>query len=442
MQESEYSLFPQTGSEMKSFCQFAFAFLLLCSSLFGNGSWYFQDSGVTNDLFGVYFLDTLQGWVCGDSGVILHTIDGGDNWELQPTPTTRELKDIFFIDPNNGWSVGDSGVIIHTSNGGINWETQESPVTDTLQAVIFDSLLTGWGCGNHGTMIYTSDGGQHWSGQSGGYGNFYAISFVYPHEGWVVFGGDEDICSTTDGGRVWWYGPPISPYKIRDLTATGLILYQEQPRIWLVGLNGFAAWGYYYDPYSSFWALEIAFTPDTLDLFGISPNSDFSKIWAVGENGWIIFSSDTGQNYENDTTVTNACLYDVTFPYLEIGWAVGAQGTILHHSLRAPGISYGEIKKPSKLLMTVVPSISGGSFRLKYGLPVSAKVCLQIFDAKGQMVKTLVNDFKEKGEYGVLWNGRDKQNNIVSSGIYLCKLQTGNQCLTKKVLFCKERRKK
>jgi hypothetical protein len=31
----------------------------------------------------VFFIDTQEGWVVGDAGVILHTLNGGKTWEQQ-----------------------------------------------------------------------------------------------------------------------------------------------------------------------------------------------------------------------------------------------------------------------------------------------------------------------------------------------------------------------
>ncbi|MCK4694804.1 MAG: T9SS type A sorting domain-containing protein, partial [Candidatus Cloacimonetes bacterium] len=47
---------------------------------------------------------------------------------------------------------------------------------------------------------------------------------------------------------------------------------------------------------------------------------------------------------------------------------------------------------------------------------------LSIYNIKGQLVKTLVNEFKPSGEYSVIWDGRDSDDKRVSSGIYFYKL--------------------
>jgi len=47
---------------------------------------------------------------------------------------------------------------------------------------------------------------------------------------------------------------------------------------------------------------------------------------------------------------------------------------------------------------------------------------LEIYNLKGQLVKTLFHGFLEKGEQSFIWNGFDNDNKTLSSGIYLTKI--------------------
>ena len=60
---------------------------------------------------------------------------------------------------------------------------------------------------------------------------------------------------------------------------------------------------------------------------------------------------------------------------------------------------------------------------------------LDIFNIKGQKVKTLVNENLDKGQHSTFWNGKDDNNKQVSSGIYFYKLNTGNFSSTKKMIL-------
>ena len=52
------------------------------------------------------------------TGLILHTTDGGDTWDAQESGTSDSLASIHFVDSNVGWAVGLYGTILHTTTGG------------------------------------------------------------------------------------------------------------------------------------------------------------------------------------------------------------------------------------------------------------------------------------------------------------------------------------
>src|ERR1044071_4935534 len=94
-----------------------------------------SDVRLTEDasLRSVFFIDPQEGWIVGDEGVILHTIDGGKRWERQPTGTRASLRSVQFLTPFIGWAVGREelpygqgsvGVILFTSDGGLEWKKQ------------------------------------------------------------------------------------------------------------------------------------------------------------------------------------------------------------------------------------------------------------------------------------------------------------------------------
>ena len=59
---------------------------------------------------------------------------------------------------------------------------------------------------------------------------------------------------------------------------------------------------------------------------------------------------------------------------------------------------------------------------INYTLPVSADIELKIFDILGRHVKTLVNRKEHPGSYSIKWNGKDKFENQVASGVYFYRL--------------------
>jgi len=73
-----------------------------------------------------------------------------------------------------------------------------------------------------------------------------------------------------------------------------------------------------------------------------------------------------------------------------------------------------------------------------YSIPVEVKVELSIYNIKGQKVKTLVNETQLSGEHIVVWNGTNKHNKRVASGVYFYKLEINDsKLLINKMLLLK-----
>ena len=75
--------------------------------------------------------------------------------------------------------------------------------------------------------------------------------------------------------------------------------------------------------------------------------------------------------------------------------------------------------------------------KIAFNLPKSSRIKLEIYNIKGQKVKTLVNEVLPAGEHSAIWNGRDSNDKRVSSGIYFYKLEAGDYQEVRKMLLLK-----
>ena len=75
--------------------------------------------------------------------------------------------------------------------------------------------------------------------------------------------------------------------------------------------------------------------------------------------------------------------------------------------------------------------------RIAYTIPSRQHVELTIIDVLGRTVNTLIFKEQEPGAYQVSWDGKDQAGNMVSSGVYFCRLQAGEFVGMKKLLFLK-----
>jgi hypothetical protein len=74
---------------------------------------------------------------------------------------------------------------------------------------------------------------------------------------------------------------------------------------------------------------------------------------------------------------------------------------------------------------------------ISFNLAKDTDVTLQVYNIKGQLVNTLINETYTAGEHSVVWNGKDKRGSTVSSGVYLYKLKTTDHTDVKRMMLIK-----
>jgi DNA-binding beta-propeller fold protein YncE len=72
---------------------------------------------------------------------------------------------------------------------------------------------------------------------------------------------------------------------------------------------------------------------------------------------------------------------------------------------------------------------------IRYAITERARVRLAVYDVTGRLVRTLVDKDLAPDLYSVAWNGTDRANRRVASGIYFCRIEAGSFAATAKVLL-------
>jgi len=84
------------------------------------------------------------------------------------------------------------------------------------------------------------------------------------------------------------------------------------------------------------------------------------------------------------------------------------------------------------------PNPFSESTNIKFSIPNSEKVRLEIYDLKGKLVNSLIDsDMMNAGSYKATWDGINNMGETVSSGIYFARLTTGNFIKTVKISLSK-----
>jgi hypothetical protein len=78
------------------------------------------------------------------------------------------------------------------------------------------------------------------------------------------------------------------------------------------------------------------------------------------------------------------------------------------------------------------PNPFNPSTLISYSLPIASKIKLIVYNAIGQTVKILENEFKNAGNYSVTFNAGE-----LTSGIYFYKIEAGQFSQVKKMMLIK-----
>lgn len=431
---------------MKCFLVFISAFIssvfFLSSQLYSNNNWIKINSPTTANLRNCVFTDSLNGWISGDSGIIIHTSDGGNSFIIQNSNIDFMINDLFFLNSRIGWAVANeflfSGTtIIHTSNGGINWYSNLFPdSTKFFKSIFFLDSLTGYMGGFGGFIYKTTNSGISWTPctvDSSEFSGFpiNKIKFANNNIGFAA-GGYIDaagvIWRTTNAGFSWKafnYSPePFYDLFIKDsqyiISAGGDFEYGVQIS---TTSNGGINWYY-----------------ESLMIFGEAHSIDFRthiEAWmALAYSGTLAVTSNSGQNWISIPSKDSSELYSLTFPDSLHGYAVGNNGAILKYKpvIVSSSINYSSIPR-NFFLSQNFPNPFNPVTKINFNITEMSNVSLVIYDLLGKEIKTLINNKKfYPGSYSIIFSA---ENYFLSSGIYFYEMSSGNQRQVKKMLLIK-----
>jgi flagellar hook assembly protein FlgD len=88
-------------------------------------------------------------------------------------------------------------------------------------------------------------------------------------------------------------------------------------------------------------------------------------------------------------------------------------------------------------LMQNYPNPFNPSTHISFSLPQTQHVRLSIYNMRGQLVKTLVNEKLKAGQNTLTWDGKDNRGNPVATGIYSYRIQSNGQSISRKMMLMK-----
>jgi flagellar hook assembly protein FlgD len=96
-----------------------------------------------------------------------------------------------------------------------------------------------------------------------------------------------------------------------------------------------------------------------------------------------------------------------------------------------------EEQTPNTIISSNYPNPFNPETTISFTIPESEIVTLDVYNVRGQLIKSLLNSHHNPGTHSVMWKGNDTDNRAVPSGVYFYKLQAGSYTETKKMVLLK-----
>ena len=437
----------RSAISFRSIKNLVFFSILVFSASSAFCEWHFQDSGTTETLYDVCFVDENHGWAVGYNSTIIATTDGGKSWVRQVCPVDSFiLRKVEFINEQVGYCIGDThplkglrvpdGTFFHTHDGGVSWRAEKFDLYNfwSMKDIVFVDENNGWISGlssnkekhyDYGILIHTDNGGETWETlmeyNNGGITSF---DFIDENIGWAFCQGlnasSSEIYKTSDGGQNWTeIYRPLFAKRVYAVSAD--TLWSSGPRVARSFDGGYSWNGQEGNP-----------DPPVHYLYPV----DESRAYSVSYNPRFFgYTVDGGTTFKNLRELEFHC-WGITGVGNEHVWFIGSDGKILKFTGESTGINTKENSLPSSLILEQnSPNPFNSSTSITFSVTRSENITINIYNVEGKKIFTLVSRFHGPGTYTYSWNGKDEKGYEVASGVYFYEVKTDTNLMRKKMLL-------
>ncbi len=343
-----------------------FLLLLLVCTFSSQAQWSWRHpSPQGNTLSKMSFLNGATGWLAGEKGTLLKTVNGGNNWTLQYPGHVDDINGLHFADSLHGFMVAGSefyyssnsgqswnirfrfpnytisalfmlntdtgivalkdgsstGQLYKTNDGGLNWIQVISSVAGDINDLALTNSGNGILAGSSGMIMQTTDFGDSWTpAPIGGAGDLIDLSM--PSSQVVYVCSNTEVYKSTNAGTSFTAignpgsGAGVNLRSIDFFNQGNGIAGCEGGNIYFTS-NGGTSWNNYVsDPW--------------LNVLAVIANSA-SNFYASGTNGSILKSTNAGTNWNNlSSRVSDSRLNSIVTVSTTEAFTAGVAGTILH----------------------------------------------------------------------------------------------------------------
>jgi Tol biopolymer transport system component len=179
--------------------------------------------------------------------------------------------------------------------------------------------------------------------------------------------------------------------------------------------------------------VAVAYGHGRTDLYidGIADTTVIDTVQADVTGGLVTLGAGLGGSGALNGQVDEVRIWDVERTSSQI--QAGMNGEIL-----APtGVTRGPSPVPSVRLYQNAPNPFNPSTRIRYELSRAGPARLRVYDVRGRLVATLVDEVLQAGPHSVTWLGRDGSGRVAASGVYFYKLEAEGASLSMKMVLLK-----
>jgi photosystem II stability/assembly factor-like uncharacterized protein len=448
----------------------------------GDGTSAGIDPGNDNIMYGTYQYMSLQ-----------KSTDQGNNWSyIAPPGSNVSFVAPFVVSPSNPQILyAGTDLVYKSTNKGSSWNATGSgtfngdplltlSVANNDQNIVYAATAPV----NYAANVYrTTNGGSNWINITQNLPNRYPMDIDVnpddPNTAYIVFSGfgTSHLFKTTDAGNTWI----DKGAQLPDVPTSAVIIDPDYPdRVYVgndlgvfVSLDGGDSWQSFSDGLVDaviVMDLNISFTNRKLRC--VTHGSGVFERPLISGNVPVELTSFTARLSDENvilkwttSTETNNDRFEIQKSddrnnFYTIGSVKGAGTSTQSHSYsytdklssnpdgslfyRLKQIDLNGRSTYSKILTIDVdipavfnlsqnyPNPFNPSTVISYSIPVKSFVTIEIFNALGQKIRTLVNSQKEAGSYTVNFNAEN-----LPSGMYLYKLTADMFSETRKMLLLK-----
>ncbi len=369
----------------------------------------------------------------GTNGLFMKKEAAGD-WEVSlaaPLGFAPILHDVWYLDGVICVS-GQYDYLIKSADMGATWTQlyHSASLSDAMYKMHWFDALNGLLVGEYAgdDAIYTTDDGGAtrtliWHNVKSY--QFNSVHFAPGQGKFGVIGGDDiGLYYTIDGGLTWNAGVHDVATATNDIEEVFMVNSKE---VWAVGDNGTIVKS---TDGGANWFQQPSWTT-TIELMDLDFNPLNGHGWISGNDQTARHSKDGGATWIDLSPTLGAVGDDIDCVYLQNETHklyIGTDHCMIQYWDSSPT---GDMPKSLPFVLNQnYPNPFNPSTTISFTLDRDGFVSLNVYDVAGRVVATILNKTMTAGSYDVGFNAKS-----LSSGVYFYKLKTADQEMTRKMIL-------